>query len=269
MKTNVFLFMTFFLPVTVHAQPRPVVNREVKLEGAINFRDIGGYETTASRRIALGRIYRSADISQLTDNDMAELKRRKIYTVVDFRSEEEAANAPDKLLPGADYLSLPSDSSANSTLHGQNHPSGTDAMMAFYSDIAHFKEQYRPFFRKALTLPDTSALLFHCTAGKDRTGIAAALFLYAMDVPAEVIFSDYAVSDFFLKDRNEEIISEMVKTQGIDRETARRLTEANPQYLQATFNAIMRKYGSMESFLRLELGINENVKLLLREKYLQ
>jgi protein-tyrosine phosphatase len=238
------------------------------LEGAVNFRDMGGYATTEFRSISMGLIYRSGDISQLTDKDMEELKRRRLYTVIDFRGEEEAANAPDCLLPGADYLLLPS-GSPGAAFFAQDHISDKEAMLAFYSDISYFKEKYRPFFKKILTLPDTSALLFHGNIGKDRTGIAAALLLCALDVPMETIFSDYVATDFFREPHNRKAIDDLVEKQGIERETATRLMEANPEYLQATFAAILQQYGSMAAFLRLEFGIGEGVKLSFQEKYLR
>lgn len=254
-----------------NAQQMPVPNRAVSLEGAVNFRDLGGYTNTEYRRIRMGRIYRAADISKLTDADMQELKKRKIYTVVDFRSQEESAGAPDRLLPGADYLLLSAGNGDTSGLAGfiQGYASGVDVMMAFYSDISTFREKYRPFFRKLLALPDTSAMVFHCSAGKDRTGIAAALLLYALDVPMETILADYAATNVYRREENEKKINHMADTQGIDRQMATQIMDANPQYLQAAFDAIKRKYGSIDLFIYSELGITEEARFIFREKYLQ
>jgi protein-tyrosine phosphatase len=258
-------------PVFVQAQRRPQVNHEVKLEGAVNFRDLGGYVTTEFRRIKTGRIYRSAELSQLTDADMEELKRRKIYTVVDFRGKEEVENAPDRLLPGSDYLLLPAGNFTIPDLasYAKEFKSGKELMLAFYSDISFLKEKYQPFFRKLLALPDTSALVFHSTTGKDRTGIAAALFLYSMEIPMETILSDYVSTNIYRKDENEKIIDSLVKEQGMDDEMARQIMEANPAYLQATFNAIIRKYGTVDAFFYLGLGLGEEARYVLREKFLQ
>jgi protein-tyrosine phosphatase len=271
MKIFLILFMIILLPANIHAQRRNAPNREVTLEGAVNFRDMGGYVTTDYRRIKWERIYRAADISKLTDSDMEELKRRKIYTVIDFRGEKEAENAPDCLLPGTDYLLLPAGSGNTSDMaeftKGSN--SGTEVMKAFYSDISAFKEKYRPFFLKLLTLPDTSAIVFHCSAGKDRTGIAVALLLYALEIPMETIFSDYVSTNHYREEDNKRMIDYMVNEQGIDRRMAGEIMTANPQYLEAMFNALKKKYGSIDVFFYNELGIGEDAKLILREKYLQ
>ena len=263
--------MLVLLSVTVAAQQRQMPGRELTLEGAVNFRDLGGYVATDFRRISMGRIYRAGDISKLTDADMEEMKRRKIYTVIDFRGEDEAVAAPDRLLPAADYLRLPagSEKSADWSSFTQGYASGIEVMIAFYSDVSVFRERYRPFFRKLLMLPDTSAVVFHCSAGKDRTGIATALFLYAMDVPMETIMNDYVATNHFRREENEKIINYLTTEQGIDLRMATEIMDANPLYLETAFQTLKKQYGSIDSFLYRELGINEAAKLILREKFLR
>jgi protein-tyrosine phosphatase len=268
MKIYSVIFMLTILPDVVGAQQRQVSEREVALEGAVNFRDLGGYTTTDYRRLSMGRIYRAGDISKLSDADMEELKRRKIYTVVDFRSEEEATAAPDRLLPGADYLRL-AVGSGNPADFFKGRTSGSEAMIAFYSDISVFKEKYRPFFRKLLMLPDTSAIVFHCSAGKDRTGIAAALLLYALDIPIETILADYAATNYFRRKKKKKIINHLVNDHGIDHQIAVEFMDANPLYLESAFNALKRKYGSVDLFLYRDLGMDEAAKFRLREQFLQ
>ena len=267
MKISFVIFMLAFFSDVAEAQQRQASGREVALEGAVNFRDLGGYATTDYRRMSMGRVYRAGDISKLTDADMEELKRRKIYTVIDFRGEEEAAAAPDRLLPGADYLLLPA-GSGNLAEIFKKHTSGRDAMIAFYSDLSFFREKYRPFFQKLLMLPDTSALVFHCSAGKDRTGIAAALLLYALEIPLETILSDYVATNYFRRSENEKLIDRLVNEYGVDQKNATEILDANPLYLETTFNALKKQYGSVDLFLYRELGINEAAKLRLREKFL-
>ena len=271
MKKYFCILMWIYLPLVVEAQQRPPAGRDVALSGAVNFRDLGGYATTDYRRTAMGRIYRAGDISRLTDADMETMKRRRIYTAIDFRGEEEAAAAPDRLLPGADYLLLPAGSGNSADLAAfiGDDTIGVTVMRAYYADVSAFRERYRPFFRKLLLLPDTSAVVFHCAAGKDRTGIAAALLLYVLDVPMETIISDYVLTNYYRREHNEKMIEWMVNQQGIDRHMAAELMDANPIYLESMFNALKKQYGSVDSFLYRELGINEAVKLRLREKFLQ
>ncbi|MDR3095337.1 MAG: tyrosine-protein phosphatase [Bacteroidales bacterium] len=270
MKWMIFIFIMLFVNnIEIDAQRRPTgVKREVTLEGGFNCRDLGGYETTGGQRLAMGKLYRSAHLSRLTDHDLIELKQRKIYTVLDFRSKQEVADAPDRLLPGTVYLNIPSGNINDSATFAQNKISGFDMMIAFYSDISGLKERFRPFFQQLVTQPDTGALLFHCAIGKDRTGIAAALLLYALDVPMETIMADYTATNFFMKDQNNAIAEQLVTKYGIEQATAAQITEAHPAFLRATFEAINRKYGSVEAFFNIELGVNEMVKMMLRRKYL-
>ena len=263
----VILMLTFF-PEAVKAQEKQPPAREVTLEGAFNFRDVGGYATTEYRRVSMGKLYRAGDISNLTDADIEEMKRRKIYTVVDFRSENEIAAAPDKLPPGADYLSLPA-GTGNPADFFKEYTSGLEAMTAFYSDVSVFREKYRPFFRKVLLLPDSSAMVFHCSAGKDRTGIAAALLLYALDIPMETILTDYVATNYFNREKNEKMTDWLMNEHDVDRKMAAEILDANPLYLETAFNAIKKQYGSIELFLYREIGIDEAVKSRLREKFLQ
>ena len=271
MKIHFIIFMFIFFPVVVEAQQGQGYRRGVELEGAVNFRDLGGYATSDFRSILRGRVYRAGDISMLTDADMEELKRRKIYTVIDFRGESEAAAAPGRLLPGAEYLLLPAGSGNSTDMASftNGHVSGSDLMIAFYSDVSVFKEKYRPFFYKLLMLPDTSAVVFHCSAGKDRTGIAAALLLYILDIPMETIMSDYVISNHYRMNENKIMIDYMVNELEIDQKMATEIMDANPRYLETMFNALKKKYGSIDSFLYKELGIDENFKFQLREKFLQ
>ena len=118
-------------------------------------------------------------------------------------------------------------------------------------------------------LPDTSAVVFHCTAGKDRTGIAAALFLYALDVPMETIMADYFATNTYRREENEKIIEYLATEKGLDRKMVSELMEANPLYLEAAFQALKKKYGNIDSFLYKELGMNEAAKLRLREKFIE
>ncbi len=85
----------------------------------------------------------------------------------------------------------------------------------------------------------------------------------------ETILSDYVSTNVYRKEENERMIEFMTKEQGMDEEMARQITDAHPDYLQATFNAITRKYGSIDAFLYLEFGLGEEARHVLREKFLQ
>ena len=268
MKMIFVILALALFPSVADAQQR---RRDVALEGAVNFRDLGGYLATDYRSTLRGRVYRAGDLSNLTDADMEELKRRKVYSVIDFRAEDEAAAAPARILPGADYLLLPAGSVDLSGMLSlaADHPTGRDAMAAFYSDVSYFREKFRPLFVKLMMLPDTSALVFHCSTGKDHAGIAAALFLHILDIPMGTIMADYLLSNQLRAVENQTVIERLESERGVERETAAEIMNASPFYLESMFGALRRQHGSIDAFLYKELGITETVKYRFREKFLQ
>lgn len=260
------------VPLGSMAQVADSNRREVRVHGAVNFRDLGGYATTDGHHVRWGRIYRSADISNLTPADLDSLKARHIACDVDLRGVAESAKAPDKLNPGTDYLLCPAGSDSVNTmfqrLAGMTR-GGDSLMMVFYSNTAYLTPRYKPFFGKALDLPDGNALLFHCTAGKDRTGIAAALLLYALGVPYPTIRADYEATNYYRAPDNEKMMKGMVTTAHISEPVARALMTADGAYLDATFDAIRKQYGSVDRYLTAELGLDKEKITILKEKYLE
>ncbi|HEY1202903.1 MAG TPA: tyrosine-protein phosphatase, partial [Niastella sp.] len=175
--------------------------RLVHMQGALNFRDAGGYKTKDGKSVKINRVFRSADISKLTDADMQTMANKHIRTVIDFRGVKEAAAAPDKLLPATDYIQCPagSDSLPDAKQIAMMVKQG-GWLEKFYGEggLPYFGARYKPFFQKLLALPDTSALMYHCTGGRDRTGMATALFLYALNVPQQTIEADFVASNVYL-----------------------------------------------------------------------
>ena len=246
--------------------------RKVYVRGAMNFRDLGGYTTTDGHHVKWGAIYRSADISRLTPADLDTLRARHIFYDVDLRGVAESAQAPDRLNPGTNYILCPAGSDSTNTMLQRlaGMKQGGDSLMnAFYSNTAYLTARYRPFFDKLLVLPDTSALLFHCTAGKDRTGIAAALLLYALGVPYPTIQKDYVATNYYRAQDNQRSMDLMIAKLHMNESVARALMGAEPQYLDATFDAIRRQYGSVDLFLQQQLGLDQQRLTLLRQKFLE
>ena len=120
------------------------------------------------------------------------------------------------------------------------------------------------FFDKLINLPDDQSLLFHCTAGKDRTGIGAALFLYSLGVPYKTIVEDYTATNYYRKDENVKAIAGMTKMMNIDPDAAKAMMAAKKEYLDANFAAIKQQYGSVDNYLKTQIGLtNEDIKKLV------
>ena len=266
-----FIVYVLLLPLAVNAQVADSLSRVVKMEGAVNFRDIGGYATSDGREVVKNRIFRAADISKLTDGDMEKMAERHIYTVIDFRGTKESAAAPDRSLPGTDYTLCPAGS--------ENLPTSKDMvemlkdkdfLLSMYGapSMQYYGDRYRPLFRKLLDLPETEAgLLYHCTAGRDRTGMATALVLYTLRVPMEMIEADFVASNIYLASRNKDMYRAIVEASGLSASDIEERMKLRPELLRSFFGAIRDSYGSVENFLEKELGVGAQEQALLIQKF--
>lgn len=264
------LLIAILIPCLAVGQLADSSKRLVKLDGALNFRDVGGYKTDSGKEVKWNKVFRSASINKLTDADMDTLKARRIYTVIDLRGKKESAAAPDRLLAGTDYTLSPAGS--------DELPSGPKMMELmkkgnflddFYGEagIEYFAERYRPIFKKLLNLNDTTALLYHCTGGRDRTGMATALFLYTLGVPQKTIEEDFTASNVYLAPMMEKMFEPMAKSIGMSREEIEKKMNLHPGLIHIFFNSIKKRYGSLENFMEKEMGIGEKEKATLRLKY--
>jgi protein-tyrosine phosphatase len=272
MKKCSLVIVLLALTGNLFAQVADSAKRHVVLQGAANFRDLGGYATADGHHVKWGKVYRSADISRLTASDLAQLKDRKIDFDVDLRGTQESAQAPDKMNPGTDYILCPAGSEnlndwmkSIATVKGNG---GDSLMVAYYSNTAPLADRYKPFFAKLLALPNDESLMFHCTAGKDRTGIAAALFLYSLGVPYDTIVQDYEATNYYRMAENQKAVGPMVKMMHIDPMVANDMMQAKKEYLDATFAAITKQYGSVDNFLRDQIGLDDKKINELKRKYL-
>ena len=252
MKSIVFTLL--LLPAIAAAQDAQtdtlVYNskRLVKLEGGSNFRDLGGYPTQNGHHVKWGRIYRSADVGKLTDADLKTIEDRNVTVVCDLRGPDEYKQSPDRLPAGVTRIELPAGSETTPTVVDYTKMNGDSLMRVFYGKIDHFKAKYKPMFDQLLALESDDALMFHCTAGKDRTGVGAALILSALGVDEDLIMKDYAATDVYWKPGREKIVAQM-KQAGMSEEMLKPMMVANPAYLEKTFVAIDAEYGSMDKFL--------------------
>lgn len=256
-----------------YAQVADSAKRHVVLQGAANFRDLGGYETKDGHHVKWGEIYRSADMSKLTDDDLKVLKDRNISTDVDLRGYKESAAAPDKTNPGTDYILCPAGSNNLNdwmkNMAQMKGNSGDSLMVIFYGKTDSLAARYKPFFDKLLGLPSGNSLVFHCTAGKDRTGIGAALLLYALGVPYNTIVNDYLASNYYRADANKKMVGQMVTYAHIDEQVAKDMAGVKKEYLDATFDTIVKQYGSVDNFLKNQIGLDNKKIATLKKKFLE
>jgi protein-tyrosine phosphatase len=222
-------------------------HRHVLLEGAFNFRDLGGYLNASGRRVRIGQLYRSDDLFRLSDADLAELSRRQIRLVIDLRTNEEAGRRGTFEHHGheAGYLRIPlMDVSAQSS-----SPTLPDS---------YLEDRYReilieggPHFARILDrLLQENALpaIFHCAVGKDRTGLLAMLLLGLLDVSDEVIVADYALTKIattamisWLRLHHPEVAESIDALPPI-------LISSEPETMESTLAWLRRTFGNFENY---------------------
>ena len=246
------------------------MDRHVPLAGQPNFRDLGGYSASDGRTVKWGVVYRSGELTQLTEDDVSKLGELRIRTVVDLRSPQEvSARGEGRLPPGARAYPLPIASSDIFTrlvpmfLKGDFSQAPPDLLDKVNRVLVHdFTDQYAGLLR-ALGDAANRPLVFHCTQGKDRAGFGAAMVLSALGVPWETVVEDYLLSNHFRKEENDKMlgmIGAFAASQGgaeaeeIALSAVEGLLYVKEQSLEAAHTEMMERYGSVESFLIEGLG---------------
>lgn len=272
MKKLLLIIVSIGFTMVVNAQIADSTRRVVKMDGAYNFRDTGGYKTTTGNEVVLGKVYRSDAINHLSEKDLQKIIQKKITTVIDFRGIDEAAKAPDKLPQGTNYLLCPAGSN---NLPNAKEMADLMKNKNFLSDmygeggLPYFGERYRSLFVQLLTLKPDEALLFHCTGGRDRTGMASALFLKILGVPQDVIENDYVASNYYLAKNPtiKQMYTGLSKLAGMSENEVKDYMELRPELIRSFFDAITKKYGSIENFFQIEMGIGPKEIEILKNKY--
>ena len=257
-----------------------VAERVLPLEGAHNFRDLGGYSSADGRRVRWGRLFRSDDISNLSDADLDYLSGLGLRLVCDFRSEAERGDSPDRLpVPAPATASLPiADPNVDPLALRERIFSGNLGDMDFAnlliegnkSYASQFAPQYRAMFERIGAAEGLPALL-HCTAGKDRTGFGAALVLLALGVPEQTVFDDYLLTNATTAARTERVLW-LIRLRSFGRADLGRLRplfEARREYLSAGLEEVKRSFGDVDRYLSGALGVDAAKRDALRASLLE
>ncbi len=255
--------------------------RHLPFSGAKNFRDLGGYRTVDGKAVRWGILYRSDHLHKLTDADLKYLATLALDRIIDFRAEHEKEKEPDRLLANTDIriLEIPIlDSSTEiwrdyreqllrdnlKNLHPANFMIKTNIELA-----TRFTPQIRQFIHE-LFLANGHPVLFHCAAGKDRTGYAAAIILRILGVPLEAVMDDYLLSNqYYLSAYSRNLfVLRLMKGKRFS-EVVKGFLEVQPAYLSTAFEIIDYKFGSFEKYVHTGLGLTEQDINLLRSLYLE
>lgn len=259
-------------------------NKLIGIKSGRNFRELGGYQTSNGKTIKMHKILRSGHLAELDDVDIGLLKNYQLKYDIDFRSKEEVEKEPDRVPEGVQYLYNPvfsSDLTDNSKSIDElleetdSDPNfGFNNMMLSYEDIvtsSDAQHAYRTFFQFLLeNTEEKETLLFHCTAGKDRTGMGAVFLLNALGVDFSTIKQDYLLSNVTTKE-NYDRLTKLVLDRGGDENTVQAvqaLMRVDERYLNHAMNIINNNYGGLNEYTKNIFGMDHDNISQLRNIYL-
>ena len=268
------------IPAELPAADR-ATHRHLNFEGIDNFRDLGGYPTESGATVKWGVLYRSGMLAEASRADLEGLNRLNLSHLVDFRSELEKDTEPDRYPEANTFkvVEIPTLDGGDDTVaadimrridEGDFEGFDPNALMldanrAFATD---FLPEYTQFFQTVLEA-DGAPILWHCTAGKDRAGFAAAALLRVLGVPQDVIVRDYMLSkEHSLASRKNELrLLRLFKgDEAADKlEVIMGVEEA---WIEAAFATIDERWGSFDNYMREGLGLSDDDIARLRTNLL-
>lgn len=261
-----------------------VAERVLPLEGGRNFRDLGGYETLDGRTVRWGHVYRSGVMSDLTTNDYDYLDDLGIEVVCDLRTSQERAAEPTVWAAGEiEYLTFPDpaedDASPFIAVFGDPEVTPAQVADAMAQSYPHMAEQQAPAYREMFDrlAAGEVPLAFNCSAGKDRTGIGAALLLTALGVPRETVVTDYALSEqvvdyqeaFLNTDEPVAADDPYAFLRQLPVEIVAPLLRSDPRYLETALDAFVEQHGSVLAYIQSELDVTDEELAAIRAELLE
>lgn len=253
------------------------------LKSVFNTRDLGGMLTNDGRSILPYQLIRSGELYHLSAEDASILQKEyHLATVLDFRTEEEKSQKPDTVIEGVTYVKNPifeesmlgitrEMSPMDMLLHLGENPDVY--MMNLYQKIVldrNAQYYYARFFQHLIDNDEGHAILWHCSVGKDRVGIATMLLLYALGVPRGEIMDDYMRTNT-CQSKDMEYLCRLMESRDVPENTIEKfkaVMSAKECYLQSAINTIEAEYGSMEQYLRHAMCLTASNLSKLKKRYL-
>lgn len=258
---------------------------KIKVKNITYIKDLGKIKTSDGHRVRSDLIYRSSNLSSLTKREVNFLYDHNIRYVCDFRTEEEQGLKPELIdVDKIDYRHLPLvENIDNPAITKENrlsilkdivyHKGGVKAyMQRFYATLVESEKAincYKEFFKILLERKENEAVVFHCTQGKDRTGVALMLILSALGVDKKIIIKKYLSYNKISWLFRFSVYVGMVLTRGIRLANGLNdILRAVKSYILTSYDAIENKYGGMQNYLTNIIGLSNDDLNTLKAKYI-
>jgi protein-tyrosine phosphatase len=289
------LFVLFFLFIGVPAyadapsdglQPGQSLGIYMGMTQLPNLRDLGGYQTLEGKFVVRGKVYRSNELYAINEDDLIKLQKLKLKSDYDLRTPAEISAQPDRVPAGVKYFELDVMADENLIVTpaqiealfqnpklASEKLGGTEGVegdfIALYRSLVLLPSAQKSYRTLFLSLLNSSSEpeVFHCTNGKDRTGWAAAALLTLLGVPKEEVLSDYLRSNEYLLPMHQRAIDAFVSGGG-DPGVPVAIFGVKREYLQAAFDQMYQRYGTIEKYFSEGLKINSIQQRRLRDMYL-
>lgn len=238
-------------------------NHLIKLEGAYNVRELGGYITADGHKTKKGVFIRSDGTGNLSDKDVAILKKLGLSMVIDLRSFDEVDQYPSKLrnCENIRYENILMFDGVMSAVIKGSVPTFMGRM--YVSLLNRCKDKYAQIFK--MFAENNGLTLFNCTAGKDRTGVVAMLLLQLAGVDDGIIVADYSVSEHNIKFATQKQ-KEMLKKRGI--KIPNYIFKSNPKNMMYTLNWLKKYYKNSENYL-LNCGLSQTEINIIKKRFVE
>jgi len=249
--------------------------RLLPVPGVRNLRDLGGYPTLDGRQIKPGKLFRSAELSGLTEEGQKYLADR-VHVIADLRTSSEREELVTPEIDGVQNLHLPIFEQGG---HDNNITRAVAAAAAGTLDEAPMLEvnrefvtsemataSYKALIDQIIQSPADKAILWHCTAGKDRTGMAALILLAALGVDEETIYQDYLETNQHLAEHVDNLVAAIADP--TEAEVIRSFWIAKRSYLDAALDEMRLRFGSVDGYLRNGLGLDDEKLSALKDALL-
>jgi len=252
----------------------------IKLDHAKNYRDLGGLTTTDGRHLKNCMLIRGTTLNKLSKKDINLLREKyKLATIVDLRTKKEAIEKPDASLPGVEYLHCPVLSESvvglsherrvNSFKSLEMMPSMEDLYISMVTDVS--LTNMISVLKKILTMPpERFSLVFHCSAGKDRTGILAALLLLFLGVDRKTVVEDYLFTNKVTKIKAKFVYVSLLVVR-MSHKIAHKIKNyflAQEDYIESALKTLEQRYGSLDNFFKVSLRFSPEEIEEIRNKFL-